>query len=330
MASIYLYDIDLLHSTRFAPPNLELMKVFNYHYQRGDIVKMGMPKENDLGRYNQIIYFKNNPKQTIPKHLSLSGEQVQIYAYGFYRKFTPLKPEIAAMPPSYFPYTGEIEKKIKKPMQFKHIEKNSLIRIENNDFTDFKEDCAYIYVADENFLYTPNAEDFVKEYKRNYNIRFLHPLIAKDEEAFRKFFPIANISDKRMIVDFKFSKDFFENYYYENIFFAAEPRKSDVNPSVYLQRIVKMILIAKHGGKRIQLTQQKFNQIELRAKPLLVLWEDIFNWSRSKEQESFYEFYGKNKDISTLEDIVASKRNLRLLLKQNPKTLDTRSIDFWE
>ena len=57
MASIYLYDIDLLHSTRFAPPNLELMKVFNYHYQRGDIVKMGMPKENDLGRYNQIIYF---------------------------------------------------------------------------------------------------------------------------------------------------------------------------------------------------------------------------------------------------------------------------------
>ena len=69
MASIYLYDIDLLHSTRFAPPNLELMKVFNYHYQRGDIVKMGMPKENDLGRYNQIIYFKNNPKQAIPKYL---------------------------------------------------------------------------------------------------------------------------------------------------------------------------------------------------------------------------------------------------------------------
>ena len=133
-----------------------------------------------------------------------------------------------------------------------------------------------------------------------------------------------------MIVDFKFSKDFFENYYYENIVFAAEPRKSDMNSSVYLQRIVKMILIAKHDEKRIQLTQQKFNQVELRAKPLLVLWEDIFNWSRSKEQESFYEFYGKNKDISTLEDIVASKRNLRLLLKQNPKTLDTRSIDFWE
>ena len=103
-----------------------------------------------------------------------------------------------------------------------------------------------------------------------------------------------------------------------------------MNPSIYLQRIVKMILIAKHDEKRIQLTQQKFNQIDLRTLPLLVLWEDIFNWSRSKGQESFYEFYGKNKDISALEDMVASKRNLRLLLKQNPKTLDTRSIDFWE
>ena len=43
MASICLYDIDLLHSSGFAPPNLELMKIFNYHNQLGDIVKMAMP-----------------------------------------------------------------------------------------------------------------------------------------------------------------------------------------------------------------------------------------------------------------------------------------------
>lgn len=329
MASIYLYDIDLLHSTRFEPPNLELMKVFNYHYQRGDIVKMGMPKE-DLGRYSQVIYFKRNPNQKIPKHLSLSGERIQIYGYGFYRKFTPLKPEIAATPPSYFPYTGPIEEKIKNPSQFKQIEKNSLIRVENNDFTDFKEDCSTIYIADENFVYIPNAEDFVKEYKRDYNMRFLYPFIAKDEETFEKFFPIACVSDKRIVVDFEFSKDFFEKYYYEKIFFAAEPRAHESNPSVYLQRIVKMILIAKHGGKRVQFTPQKFNQLELSAKPLLGLWEDVVAWSKDKEQTSFYEFYGKNKAMSNLEDMMASKKNLRLLLKQNPKTLDTRSIDFWE
>lgn len=329
MASIYLYDIDLLHSTRFEPPNLELMKVFNYHYQRGDIVKMGIPKE-DLGRYNQIIYFKRNPKQIIPKHLSLSGEQIQIYGYGFYRKFTPLKPEIAATSPSYFPYTGPIEEKIKNLTKFKHIEKNSLIRVENNDFTDFKEDCSTIYIADENFLYVPNAEDFVKEYKRNYNMKFLYSLIAKDEETFEKFFSIASVSGKRIIVDFEFSKDFFEKYYYEDILFAAEPRKNESNPSVYLQRIVKMILVAKHGGKQVQFTSQRFNQLELQSKPLLNLWEDIIAWSRNKEQISFYEFYGKNKDMSTLENMMASKKNLRLLLKQNPKTLDTHFIDFWE
>lgn len=329
MASICLYDIDLLHSTRFEPPNLELMKVFNYHYRRGDIVKMGMPKE-DLGRYNQIIYFKRNPKQLIPQDLSVSGEQIQIYGYGFYRRFTPLKPEIAATPPSYFPYTGPIEGKIKNPMQFKQIERNSLVRVENNDFTDFKEDCSTIYVADENFLYIPNAEDFIKEYKRDYKIRFLYPFIAKNEETFEKFFPIAEVSDKRMIVDFEFSKDFFEKYYYENIFFAAEPRENECNPSIFLQRIVKMILMAKHDGRRIQFTQQKFNQLELNLKPLLSLWEDIIAWNKDKEQTSFYEFYKKHKDISDLENMVATKKNLRLLLKQNPKTLDTRSIDFWE
>lgn len=327
MASIYLYDIDLMHGSGFVPPNLELMKVFNYYYQRGDIVRMGMKKE-DLDKYNQILYFKRSLKNNFPKHLPLSGEKIQVYGYGFYRKFTPLKPEIAITPPSYLPYIGQIEERIKNPSQFKLIEKNSLIRVESNDFTDFKENCSSIYVADENFLYVPNAEDFVKEYKRNYNIRFLYPLIAKDIETFEKYFAISAVSNRRMVVDFDFSKDFFKKYYYEPILFAAAPRKNETNPSVYLQRIVKMILIAKNENKQINFTPHNFNSIDLQSRPILSLWNDIIKWSKEKEQLSFYDFYAKNNDIATLENLVSSKRNLRLLLKTNPKTLDTHSIDF--
>ena len=56
MASICLYDIDFLHGQSFSPPNLELMKVFNYYFKKGNVVNLGMNGEN-LDRYNQIIFF---------------------------------------------------------------------------------------------------------------------------------------------------------------------------------------------------------------------------------------------------------------------------------
>ena len=55
MASICLFDIDFLYSSKFVP-NLELMKIFNYYYQEGHVVNLGQKNEN-LDRYNQIIFF---------------------------------------------------------------------------------------------------------------------------------------------------------------------------------------------------------------------------------------------------------------------------------
>ena len=54
MASICLFDIDFLYSSKFVP-NLELMKIFNYYYQEGHVVNLGQKNEN-LDRYNQIIF----------------------------------------------------------------------------------------------------------------------------------------------------------------------------------------------------------------------------------------------------------------------------------
>lgn len=59
MATLGLYDIDLWHRGKSAP-NLELMKLYNYHKKKGDIVLMMRPGE-DEGRFNRIIYFKDKP-----------------------------------------------------------------------------------------------------------------------------------------------------------------------------------------------------------------------------------------------------------------------------
>jgi len=60
MAVIGLYDIDMWHRGR-SGPNLELMKTYNYYNNKGHKVIMMRPEE-DEGRYNKIIYFKENPR----------------------------------------------------------------------------------------------------------------------------------------------------------------------------------------------------------------------------------------------------------------------------
>lgn len=327
MSSICLYDIDFLHGQSFSPPNLELMKVFNYYFKKGNVVNLGMNGEN-LDRYNQIIFFKANPNTTIPRALSLSGETKQIYGYGFFRNFSPLKEQIRDIPPNYLPYDLN-EDKIKNLPLYRKIKNNSIIRVENEDFSDFKKDSTSLYVADYNFLELKNAEEFLNKYKAKYQINFLYPLVAKDEDTFKKFFSIACASNRKIVVDFKFSKDFFEKFYYEKICFSAKPMKEEQNPSIYLQRILKMILWAKSENRIINFTKIHFNQIELKEKPLLKLSEHIYKWGITKTDISCYEFLSSKMDIKELENLTATKRNVRLLLKQNPKTFDTQSVDFF-
>lgn len=328
MASICLYDIDFYHNQNFSPPSLELMKVFNYYYQNGDLIKFGKPYEN-FDRYNQIIFFKSNPNTKIPKFLNLSGENKQIYGYGFFKTFSPLKDKFSLMKPNYLPYDLE-ENKIKNLKLYNNIKKNSLIRVENEDFSDFKKDSSIIYVSDYDFLNLKNAIEFLNQYKKQYKINFLYPLIADNENIFRKFFSVAAISNRRLIINFKFSKEFFKQYYYENVLFISEPFNCEINPSIFLQRILKMILWAKKEKKVINFTNKTFNKLEIKEKPLLFLWSYIYKWNFIKNDITCYDYLISTIGIEKLENLTSSKRNLRLLLKQNINSFDIEDIDFFE
>ena len=69
MSTIGLYDTDLFHYQKHHP-NLELMKIYNYHNKKGDKVLMMRPGDEE-GRF---IYGKNK----------------EIYGYGFVKSYFPI------------------------------------------------------------------------------------------------------------------------------------------------------------------------------------------------------------------------------------------------
>lgn len=328
MASICLYDVDFLHGSKFVP-NLELMKVFNYYNKKGDIVNLAKKGEN-LGRYNQIIFFKNRSNTIFPKNISLHGDNIQIYGYGFYNRFIPLNDKFTNVPPSYLIY-DIVQENIKNINLYNQIKKGSLIRVENNDFTDFKSEQKNIFVADNDFVYLPAAQDFIQKYKRDYNIKFLHSPIARDEETFLKFFSIIAASNKRFFIDYKMTTKTFLKYHYEKVIFSPEKFQDEHNPSIYLQRITKMILLAKYNNKPLLFGNKSFTKIEKQKYILLNLFSPLMEWNKSLEPISFFEFAEKQgMDMDKLNNLLANKRKLRLLLKQSPTTLNIQSFDLYD
>lgn len=93
-----LYDLDLRHS-QMSWPNLELMKIFNYHNQNGDKVIL-MKKTDNEGRFNSIIYFKDNKKLHIPMGINVIGKNKKIYGEGFFNAFSSLPEKYLDSPPN--------------------------------------------------------------------------------------------------------------------------------------------------------------------------------------------------------------------------------------
>lgn len=326
MASIGLYDIDFNHSSKFSI-NLELMKVFNYYYSKGNIVRL-INKGENMDKYNKIIFFKQNPSCAIPKGLDFCGDKKIIHGYGFFNSFTPLKEEIAETPPDFMIYDVN-SNRIKDIALYNKIKNNSLIRIENNDFTYFNEKATNIFIVDYNFLNLSQSESFLKEHKK-YSINFLWPLIAKNEQSIQIFFQYVYNSNRRLIIDFKFTYDFFMKYYYEPIVFQMKETTYDKNTQSFFKRFIKMILISKNENKPINLHLINPTLIQKKDNKLYNIYSLIGKWGLNKTQESFYDFIKDNKkDYDNVENTLANNTEIRLLLKQNPKNYNIQNIDFW-
>lgn len=309
-----LYDIDLWHRGK-SYPNLELMKTFKYLYDKNETVIMMRPNEN-IERFSKIIYFKDNEKTILPKTLNVYGDKKDIYGYGFYKKNSPLKPEIAAVPPSYFPYDAWVNK-LKAPSDYDRMKSSSYIRLETKDFVDYKPNRTYIYIADHNFLYQENAEDFLQEYKRTHCFNFIHSLVAKEESTAYKFIRYSSLFNRRIIIDFRYNEDFFFNNYKEKVIFPNNKydNESELN---YLLRMTKIAIWFKKNEvpfqQSIYPTQNKID-------------EKIYQWAKDNRfNGSFYEYYQNDEKILSLADKQTSE--LRLLLKSKPSSFKSSDLDL--
>lgn len=312
MATIGLYDIELWHRGK-AMPNLELMKIYNYHFTHNDIVIMMRPGEEE-GRFTKIIYFKDNPNTQIPRNIVLSGPKKEIYGYGFYKQFFPLENTYVNFPPSYYPYDPYTEKF--SATTYNQIKKSSYIRLENKDFSDYKDKKFYITFADHDLFYKDDAETFIKEHK-NHRFKAIHRLDIKDEITFLKFIPFSELIDRRFFIRYKFSEDMFKNYFKENIIFDWVTPWQKESQNNFLLRVCSMINYFKINNTTINIetlpTENNF-------------LKDILLWGRVNNQLSFYEYYENNKAV--LKKAEAAPSEIRLLLKSKPSKMTSSDIDF--
>lgn len=325
MASICLYDIDFLHGNSYSFPNFELMKVFNYHYQKGNIVVLGK-KNEDFGRFNQVIFFKQSENLLIPKNLKLYGEKNQIYGYGFYGKFKELKEEYQNIPPNFLIY-DIVEDKIKNIKSYNKLKKSSIIRLENNDMSFFFPERNNIYIVDENIMAAQDSIERIKEYKKTYKINFYHSVKATNENDIKDLFFITQNGNRRLVFDFDFSLDIFKQYYNESVIFNFN-HKVNKNLTNFLYNFIILILYAKYNGIIFYCNNIAFNSIHKNQYSVLNLWDDIIKWKNNKISQSFYSYCIENGKTNLFDKHLNLNKELRILLKSNPYDYTNQIFDF--
>lgn len=306
-----LYDIDLWHSPRKFP-NLELMKIYNYHSNINDKVIMMTPKM-DEGRFDEIIYFKETPFKDLPKSLSVFGKKKKIFGYGFYQKSEFLPENVQKTPPSFLPYDLYFDKLTNKN-DYNTLRRSSLIRLRTNDLTGIQNNNKNYYIVDYDPLGCDNLLDFIKQYPDK-KFLFFYSLKFTDENTLNNFEPFAKQIVNRFHIAFKFNLDFFKTHL--NGKYVYYGFKTDENDASYWLRIIKCILIVKQNNKPINflyLEDDKFSK-------------SLEEWLRHSKAISYYNYY---KDTENEGFINSMPQKIRLLLKQNPQTFDSKNIDLWE
>ena len=271
-----------------------------------------MRPRDDFGRFDQIIFFKDNPKSRIPNSLDISGEKSTYYGRGFYGITEPLPEGVRAAAPSFLPYDLYSDK-IKR---YEKYRANSLIRLETNDRTGFIPDAKIVFVVDREPAYQEGLIPLLQE--RPEKIGFFYPLIIRDEQTFDKIKGYAHkfTTDTKINFNYDYTPEFFINHIGNKYYYAIQPLENETTIH-FRTRMLYMILAAKRLDKPLRLSyigdQDMFTQY-------------LVKWYANKDKISFASFFKDNKEVQT--EILKQPIEIRSLLKQNPKTFDIKYIDF--
>lgn len=314
MSSIGIYHIDLWHSAG-AVPNLELIKVYNYFYRRGDQVIMAKPQDN-LERFNQVFFFKDS-KKPLGKDASakINVENRVLMGYGFFGKVDKLEPEIFNQTLNYKCY-DEVSYRLSNKTDYSNMAKNSLVRIETQDFTDLKKDKRIIFINDENLAAVPHAADFLQEYKQ-YILQPLHS-IKVDATTIEEFIKYEQVI-RGIFVCHDYTPDLFLEYYTIRKLafnFSQRPGESELH---YMKRLLVIGLLYKNK----KISPPHFTNLGTKG-----MVGKISSWILKNDPRSFATFYSDDKEIQKA--IINSPSEIRCLYKTNPLSITPSTFDLKE
>lgn len=297
--TIGLYDIDFNHGINFSI-NLSLMKIYNKFLSEGHRVIMMQPYEK-TGRYNKIFYFKENPSLKIPNSLIINSDKGVTLGYGFYKNNGLSK--AMSYSPSFSPYDLN-SNRIKNLKLYHSIKNNNLISWRDKDFTYTFDGKAFTYVNDYEFLIEQDWSQLFEVFDNN--IEFLHSIKTHNFEIADKFLKLYKGHRRRLIIPLP-EKNRLIHYCNENVLI------DNSNLSSY-QEFLIILFIKTNSDSIINFLVTKNNNNFRKA---------IYNWGMCPKRISFNKF--TNRKFENKKDFLNFPN--RILLKQNPQTMNKNTID---
>lgn len=269
------------------------MKVYRKLYDQGHQVLMMKPYE-DTGRYNKILYFKDNPNLNTPKGI-VFDDKASFYGYGFYKQ-SNINDNTKKIEPSFFPYDINLER-LKNKSLYKSIRANDLIDWREKDFTYTHAGKTYTYVGDRDFLSEPDWEELFQHFDNK--IEFIRNLKPSSIEQ----------ADKLL------------TYYHGNQLIHLPVYT--LNPDVILRFVGKSSILF-HVNNEVEYARLIFAAKVLTDKPLYIApyipktpyEKDLYNWATKGGQVSFKDYLGINYN-----DDKFLNNPQRIMLKQDPKKI---------
>ena len=307
MATYGLYDCEMWHRGK-TMPNLELMKIYNYHYSRGEIVRLLRPGDN-TSTYTKVIYFKETDTE-LPKSLEVYGDNKEFYGYGFYKCFIPLNEIYRDTPPSYTIYEP-YEDKFKLSYS-RYFRKSSFVRIENEDYSGYKPSSTYIFASDHNALALPNIEDFLQSYKKH-NIYFSRGANTHNIEELKFIYPYRDVIRNKIVIRCKPTEEMIVNF--NRAYLPINDPYEKESKEHYLIRVVYLALYFK--------LHDRIHFLLYNSAPPEV--ENIINWIKNSN-DSFKNYYILNPPIQKW--LQQQNSELRNLLKTKASNFTDKDFQW--
>ena len=333
---IALVDEDLLNPHKIKKiPNLELMKVSNYYFRQGKIVRL-LSKEqlapSQLDRYEKIYLFKETNNLKFRDDV-IALNKTEFYGNGYFKELKCLPAEMMDTAADFKIYLNNklIYKDEELMKKFEYYEKSNFIRLENKDFSSYSKDKFRVFIVDKNPITSiENIEMLNRLEKDGHNLHFFYPLFVNNETLMVEMLKQVFLSRNKLIVDFEYNKNFIIKYIKDKILYKTpESFINDKDIKNFILHMTKVLCLSKMLEGEIGFTDP-FKNIQNSFKDEYYILKLLQQWGWKKQYSCFFDFIKneRSESLAFIEEFIETEKELFTLWKSDCKKLIPYYIDF--